>query len=486
MIIVFLRIKIFEQEKLLFNLKLKHIIFIIKMDNSDRPNRRNSKCRTCNNYSNRLNKDNICRICLTKSHRHNNNNNKKRNFNDSENKDTPPPISPKKKRFIICNESDKNELDFFLRRLFDTPEEYRGRQNNRTLVVNNSSDEEKIDKENNENCQKEDYKKYPYEWLGNNIKTIKDLIKLGKKYNPKLEKRFNLNLKKLNKLVTPLQDLENMIGLEELKQMIFEQIIYFMQELDNKNTDMLHTVIEGPPGVGKTEISKIIARIYKGLGFLKNDKIVSVKRDDFIAKYLGQTANKTRNKIEEALGGVLFIDEAYSLGSKEGHDSYSKEAIDMLTSYLSEHPHDLVCIVAGYQKSLKEAFFSKNEGLERRFGYRFQINPYQGQELRLIFFKIVRENFWNIYDESQIPIDFFEKNKIYFKFNGGDMLTLFSFCKKTHSKRLLYIPTEKELLENKKKLTIEDLNKGFELFLKNPENSNRIKNEDSKIKTMYS
>ena len=82
-----------------------------------------------------------------------------------------------------------------------------------------------------------------------------------------------------------------------------------------------------------------------------------MKRDDLIGKYLGQTADKTRKVLDKALGGVLFIDEAYSLGDTEGRDSYSKEAIDMITSYLSEHPHDLICIIAGDKDVIPVDFF---------------------------------------------------------------------------------------------------------------------------------
>ena len=168
---------------------------------------------------------------------------------------------------------------------------------------------------------------------------------MGKSFNKDIKQRHNLNLYKLNKLVEPLEELNNMIGLKDVKQSIFDQIIYYLQGLDDKNNDMLHSVIQGPPGVGKTKLCNILAKIYKGFGFLKKSNVVSVKRDDLIAGYLGQTAIKTKAKIEEALGGVLFIDEAYSLGSEDGKDSFSKEAIDLLNSYLSEHPHDLVCII---------------------------------------------------------------------------------------------------------------------------------------------
>ena len=318
-------------------------------------------------------------------------------------------------------------------------------------------------------------KKYDYEWIGDDIYNIDDLIELGKSYKERSKKkrRYNLNIKTLHNLVEPLEELNKMIGLESIKETIFNQIVFYLQELDDKNNDMLHTVIEGPPGVGKTHISKIIAKIYKGLGFLKNDKIVSIKRDDFIGKYLGHTADKTRKKIEEALGGVLFIDEAYSLGDPSGKDSYSKEAIDMLTSYLSEHPHDLICIVAGYKESLNRNFFSQNEGLSRRFTHRFELKEYNGNELKHIFFKIIEDNNWLIFDKAEINTDFFETNKKYFKFNGGDMLTLFGYCKKEHSKRLLKIPNENDLLKTKKKINNEDIKNGFSEFIKNPEYAER-------------
>ena len=149
---------------------------------------------------------------------------------------------------------------------------------------------------------------------------------------------------------------------------------------------MLHTVISGPPGVGKTQLAHILADYYNALGFLKTNKVVSVKRNDLVAGYLGQSAIKTKKKLDEALGGVLLIDEAYSLGDNAGgKDSFSKEVIDLLTSYLSEHASDLVCIIAGYKDALENRFFSQNEGLARRFTRRYVIDGYEGDELYEIF-----------------------------------------------------------------------------------------------------
>ena len=335
------------------------------------------------------------------------------------------------------------------------------------------------EKQSDENEEQEEEIEYEYQWLGSKVNDLTDLLKVIEnhkdfsKKNSKKRKRYNLDIKQLLKLEEPLLELQKMIGLKTVKQNIFDQIIYYLQGLDNKNTDMLHTVIQGPPGVGKTHLSQIIAKIYKALGFLKSDKVVSVKRDDLIAGYLGQTAIKTRKKIKEALGGVLFIDEAYSLGDKEGRDSFSKEAIDVLTAYLSEHPHDLVCIIAGYKKALKERFFSQNEGLERRFTQRFNIDEYEPADLRLIFFKIVKDNEWDIENEEEIPNSFFETNKDYFIFNGGDMLTLFGCCKKAHAKRLMLIEEEDKLKEKKKKLNLNDVKEGMIIFLTNPEHAER-------------
>lgn len=316
-----------------------------------------------------------------------------------------------------------------------------------------------------------EYKKriinYPFEWLGNDVKNIDDLIKLGNDFNPKKKIRGNLNLLKLNKLVQPLQKLKNMIGLQEVKKVIFEEAIYFLQDLDEGNKEMLHTVIAGPPGVGKTQLAHIIADYYNALGFLKTNKVVSVKRNDLVAGYLGQSAIKTKKKLDEALGGVLLIDEAYSLGDTAGgKDSYSKEVIDLLTSYLSEHAHELVCVIAGYKDALDDRFFSQNQGLARRFTKRYTINGYSGNELFEIFKTCVDKNSWKMTSETDKLINkkIFIDNQDIFKNFGGDMETLFNCCKKVHSKRLLCIETEEVLNQSKKNINNEDIIQAVDLF----------------------
>ena len=325
-----------------------------------------------------------------------------------------------------------------------------------------------------------------YEWLGDNIKSIDDLIEIGKTYNDRKRKRHNLNLHILNNLVEPLTELKNMIGMKDVKKIIFDQLIYYVQQLDDKNTEMLHTVITGPPGVGKTQLTHIIAKIYNRMGFLKSDKVVLAKRDDLIAEYVGQTAPKTRKILEKALGGVLLLDEVYSLTPTSERD-FARESIDMINMYLSEHPHDLVCVVAGYKKPTYEQFFKQNEGLARRFTHHFEIKGYDAEELVLIFKKYLETHKWILEVSISDMVPIIEKNKDIFPNFGGDMTTLFGCCKKTHSKRLLSIPTEKELLDAKKKINITDITTGIELFKEIKEKHSSSEEEDKqKYINMYS
>jgi hypothetical protein len=284
------------------------------------------------------------------------------------------------------------------------------------------------------------------------INNLNDLIELGKSYDG--NKDYNIDMKMLNKLCGPLEELNNMIGMKKVKIDILEHILFYMQKLDDQNNDMLHTVIEGPPGVGKTELGKILGKIYLAMGILKNDTFKKVSRSDMVAKYLGQTAIKTDELIQECLGGVMFIDEVYSLGNRGLGDSFSKEAIDTLNQKLSDLKNQFVCIVAGYQREVNECFFAYNQGLHSRFPIRFTIDPYSPRELYKIFEKIVKTNGWNL-DES-IKIDFFKKNYDDFKYYGRDMEQLFTKCKRSHSKRLF-----EESEAKKKFINNKDLEEGF-------------------------
>ena len=320
----------------------------------------------------------------------------------------------------------------------------------------------------------EDTSSYPFEYVKKPA-SLTHLLELGRDYleNKTHDKiRFNINLKLLGKLVPTLEDLTALIGLSEIKNDIYEQIVYNLLELDNKSSDMWHTVIQGSPGVGKTELANVLAKVYAAFGITKHSRVLSLKRDDLIAGYVGQTAIKAREKFNKAKGGVLLLDEAYSLGDDGGKDTFSKQMLDLLNAFLSENP-DTVCIATGYKKALEEQFFAMNEGLKRRFSRRFEIKDYSAPELRLILFKIIRQAGWHVENEEDFKQSFFEKNKPYFRYNGGDMLTLFGCSKKSHAMRLLEIETEDELNNSRKHISFSDIEGGMEIFLKNPEHKGR-------------
>lgn len=353
-------------------------------------------------------------------------------------------------------------------------------------------------------------RKLKIDFLDLEVKTLDNLIELANKYN--VNNEYSFNLEKLHNLLPSLMKLKNIIGMNTVKDSIVGQIIFFLNEFDSENNDMMHTVIQGPPGVGKTLLGKIIGELYYNMGIIKPKKINKKKsvtledlddeleeymnvvrgiknrgrsasegdskspfifkiarRSDMVASYLGQTAIKTQKVIDEAEGGVLFIDEAYSLGNEEGRDSFAKEVIDTLNQNLTEKKDTLLCIIAGYKDALDKCFFAQNEGLRRRFPFVYTIEKYTADELCQIFKKMVIDMGWNA---DQVPVKFFEDNYDLFTNMGGDIETLFFMTKIEHGKRVLFKPIER------KKINIEDLENAFKIFKMNKE-AKKSKDDDS-------
>ena len=307
------------------------------------------------------------------------------------------------------------------------------------------------------------------------ITCIQDLIEIGHSV------RFYKNLDSIMLWrITPyLEELNLLIGMKSLKESIFCQILYYIQGLHIRNTseEYLHTMIYGIPGSGKTSVAKILAKIYQGLGILsKSGSFRIAYRDDFIAGYLGQTAIKTTKLLKSCLGGVLFIDEVYALAPRDSdRDSFSKEALDTLTAFLSEHKHDFCCIAAGYERDVEDCFFGMNQGLKRRFPWVHKIEDYTSNELAQIFLKMLKEANWEISISQKEIGEIIEKNKKYFKNAGGDIETFLTKSKMEHAKRIIGLDKIHKFV-----LTKKDLENGILLVKRNKKD-----NVDSPPSSLY-
>ena len=310
------------------------------------------------------------------------------------------------------------------------------------------------------------------------INNLDDLLSIIKNNVYDETNEYNIDLKSLTQIQPELEKLNKMIGMKDLKNSILNQLLYFMQDLHitNKESDFKHTVLYGPPGTGKTEIAKIIGTMYSKIGILKNNVFKKVTRNDLVAGYLGQTAIKTKKVIDECIGGVLFIDEAYSLANNYQEDGYSKECIDTLCEALSDHKDDLMVIIAGYEEDLNNSFFRANKGMDSRFIWRFNIEQYNTHDLMEIFKKKINETDW-VLEDDVVNIKWFDKHKQDFKNYGRDMELLFSYLKIAHSRRIY--GKDASL---RKHITMEDLNGGYEIFIKNKKKENKM---DKILESIY-
>ena len=192
------------------------------------------------------------------------------------------------------------------------------------------------------------------------------------------------------KLENILAELHSYIGLDSIKTEV-ENLVNMVrvhkmrQEHGLPTVDMsLHMVFSGNPGTGKTMIARVMARIYKCLGILSKGQLIEVDRSGLVAGYVGQTAGKTAEVVQKALGGVLFIDEAYALTYHKEANDFGQEAVDTLLKAMEDHRDDLVVIVAGYD-GLMDEFISSNPGLESRFNRFLHFEDYTLDEMMRIF-----------------------------------------------------------------------------------------------------
>lgn len=212
----------------------------------------------------------------------------------------------------------------------------------------------------------------------------------------KKQKTFNLE-----------QELNQIVGNEHIKEHIRRlqaqvKIQKIRKEQGLSTTGQsLHMIFTGNPGTGKTTIARLVGKILKELGVCKKGHVVEVGRSDLVGQYVGQTAPKMKEKIQEALGGILFIDEAYTL-ARGGKNDFGKEAVDTLVQEMENHRDELIVILAGYTREMNE-FLNLNPGLKSRFPYLFKFKDYNERELIELFFRMAKQDDYKI-DKKAIGI----------------------------------------------------------------------------------
>lgn len=224
-----------------------------------------------------------------------------------------------------------------------------------------------------------------------------------------------LGQQKKSSLNDLLAKLNQLVGLERVKKEVSRLIIYQKVQSKRKESGLnipkrtLHMAFMGNPGTGKTTVARIIGRMYYQLGLLSKGHFLEVSRTDLIAGYQGQTALKVKNVIEKAKGGVLFIDEAYSITENENTDSYGRECLTELTKALEDSRDDLIVIVAGYTEPMNH-FFESNPGLKSRFNYFINFENYSSTELLDIFETLARKDDYHIDDKlKEVLLNYFNE-----------------------------------------------------------------------------
>ena len=211
------------------------------------------------------------------------------------------------------------------------------------------------------------------------------------------------------------KELNELVGLDKIKKTLHELVDYMTlssktDSLNLKNIN-LHMVFLGNPGTGKTTVARIVADILYQLKYIRENKLIEVTSKDLVAEYVGQTAPKTMGVIERSLGGVLFIDEAYSLASKGNQNSYNAEAIATLIKAMEDYRDDLVVIFAGYTKEM-QTFLDSNSGIVSRIGYTLEFDDYTEDELVEIFKGMASKAGFIVEEEAYLRLrEIIRKNK---------------------------------------------------------------------------
>ncbi|WLR46875.1 AAA family ATPase [Halobacillus litoralis] len=197
----------------------------------------------------------------------------------------------------------------------------------------------------------------------------------------------------------------SIIGMEDLKtrvKEIYAQVLVSKKREEaglKSNAQVLHMVFHGNPGTGKTTVARMVAALFREVGVLDKGQFIEADRSDLVGEYIGHTAQKTKDLIHKALGGVLFIDEAYSL-ARGGEKDFGKEAIDTLVKCMEDHHNECIIILAGYPDEMED-FLTLNPGLASRFPIQLSFKDYSAKELTQIAFGMIEEREYCLTKEAE-------------------------------------------------------------------------------------